>query len=454
MPSPPERSTERATPDVRPLPRENPAVRFFGVLRESPAFHFHLLQLVGFLYLADRFASRNYTVYGLLPADAFDFPRGQLNELLPIPAVWFTTFQFLYEFLPRPGPTAIAVLQGVVLAACAGGVLGLAPRWCALVAFLVALHQTGMVQASNADEDGGSLILCLMLILALSPGHSFYGPGRGFRPLARSPDHHWPVFLLLLTVGSYYTLSGVSKLIDSGPTWPFDVHLERLAPTAVEDSLFLARSYRSPVAAGLHLHYAASVAGGLLTLAAELAAALILFLPRWRLALVATLGAMHFMILWLNGINFTGNAVVLLLCLDWNGLVRRATVLYDGECGFCTRSVALLERLDWFGRLDALRIAEVDPARLPVSPELLEREMGLVDEAGEVWYGADAFAELSVRTPLLWPMAVALRVPGVLPLSRPLYRFVARHRRHLGCRTDGTCALPPAQGGDRGRDGP
>lgn len=444
---------QTATAPPRAARTGNRAVRFFGVLRESPAFHFYLLQLVGFLYLAYRFASRNYTVYGLLPPDAFDFPRGQLNELLPVPAVWFTTFQFVYELLPRPGPTAIAVMQGVVLGACALGVLGIAPRWCALVAFLVALHLTGMLQASNADEDGGSLILCLMLILALAPSRAFYGPGR-FRPLARSPDHHWPVFLLLLTVGSYYTLSGVSKLIDSGPTWPFDVHLERLAPTAIEDSLFLARSYRAPAVAAQHLEYAVSVAGGLLTLAAELGAIGILFLPRWRLALVVTLAVMHFMILWLNGINFTGNAVLLLLCLDWNGLVRRATVLYDGECGFCTRSMALLERLDWFRRLDGRRIAEVDPARVPVSPELLEREMGLVDEQGEVWYGADAFAELTVRTPLLWPLALLLRVPGMLLLARPLYRLVARHRRHLGCRTDGTCALPPAAGGDKSRSAP
>ena len=68
---------------------KNREVRFFGILRESPAFHFYLLQAVAFLYLAFRFASRNYTVYGILPDEAFDYPRAYLNELWPLPPLHF-----------------------------------------------------------------------------------------------------------------------------------------------------------------------------------------------------------------------------------------------------------------------------------------------------------------------------------------------------------------------------
>jgi len=57
----------------------NRLLRFFGILRESPALHFYLLQAVVFLYLAWRFASRNYTVFGVLPDEAFTYPRGHVN---------------------------------------------------------------------------------------------------------------------------------------------------------------------------------------------------------------------------------------------------------------------------------------------------------------------------------------------------------------------------------------
>src|SRR5262245_3584093 len=89
-------------------------VRFFGVLRESPALHFYLLQAVGFLYLAWRFASRSYVVYGILPDEAFDFPRPYQTELWPVPWLHFTTFQFLYDFVPRPGPEGIRLMQYAV----------------------------------------------------------------------------------------------------------------------------------------------------------------------------------------------------------------------------------------------------------------------------------------------------------------------------------------------------
>jgi predicted DCC family thiol-disulfide oxidoreductase YuxK len=127
------------------------------------------------------------------------------------------------------------------------------------------------------------------------------------------------------------------------------------------------------------------------------------------------------------------------MCLDWNGIVRRATVLYDGDCGFCKRSVALVRRLDWFGRLDfrPIGVGETGGAAASGQPDapadsaMLEREMGLVDENGEVYYGADAFEALGARCPLLWPLALALKVPGAILVARPAYRSIARHRRHL-----------------------
>ncbi len=425
--------------------RANREVRFFGVLRESPALHFYLLQAVGFLYLAWRFASRNYTVYGILPDAAFDFPRAYPGELWPVPPLWITTFQFVYDFLPRPSADGMRVMQYAVIGASLAGLLGILPRVSAGVAFVLAAHLTGMAQSSNADVDGGTVILCLMLILALSPSASFYSLQNGFHPLRRSVDHHWPVFLLFLVVGCFYTFSGLNKLIEIGLDWPFTLHLENLAEVGIEQSLFRSDRFRIPAVSTAHLSYAVSVVGGVLALVGEAGFLGILFLPRYRLFFATSMVAMHFLVYAMQGINFLGSSAVILLCLDWNAPARRAVVLWDGGCGFCARTLRALRRMDWFGRLEPIEIAR--SGDLPVDHARLEREMAVLDENGEVYYGADAFAELATRCPLLWPFAALIRVPGAIYVARPLYAWVARHRGHLG--PGGACALPPTEPDER-----
>lgn len=423
----------------------NPEVRFFGILRESPALHFYLLQAVGFLYLAWRFASRDYTVYGSLPDAAFDFPRAYPNELWPVPPLWFTTFQFVYEFLPRPSAEGVRAMQYAVIGASLAGLLGILPRLAAAVAFAFAAHLTGMAQASNADVDGGTAILCSMLILALSPAQSFYSLRNGFHPLRRSIHHHWPLFLLFLVVGLDYSFSGLNKLVEIGPHWPFVLHLERLAAVGVEQSLFRCDRFRIPAISAAHLSYAASVVGGVVALIGEAGFLGVLFLPRYRLFFAASMVIMHFLVFAMQGINFLGSSAVILLCLDWNAPARKAQVLWDGGCGFCARTLRVLERLDWFKRLEPVEIAR--SGDLPVDHARLEREMAVLDENGEVYYGADAFAELATRCPLLWPLAGLLRIPGAIYAARPIYAFVARHRGHLA--PGGACALPPAERDER-----
>lgn len=408
-------------------------MRLFGVLRESPALHVYLMQAVGFLYLAYRFASRDYSVYGLLPDEAFAYPRNYQTELWPLPPLHFTTLQFLYDFLPRPSVEVIRGMQITVVGASLLGFLGIFPRLAAALAFLLAAHVTGFAQSSNADVDGGTMALCLMLILALSPRSNFYGWKR-FDLHARSTDHHWPVFLLFLVVGSYYTFSGINKVVEIGPEWPFTLHLEHLAEVGIEQTLFRSDRFRIAPVSAAHLSPAMSVFGGIASLIGETGFILILFLPRYRLFFAASMVAMHALVYAMQGINFLGSSAVILLCVDWNALVRPVTVLYDSDCGFCEQSIRRVRALDWFRRIRPRTILE--SGELPVDQERLRHEMGAVDDAGVVTYGADAFDEVFVRTPLLWPLALLLRVPGVIFVARPVYRAVAKHRRHA------TCALP------------
>ena len=414
--------------------RGNRELRFFGVLRESPALHFYLMQFVAFAYVFYRFASRSYEVYGRFPHEMFDFPRRYVVELWPTPGLYFTTFQFIYEFVPRPTPEVIFCLQLVILGFCVLGMAGLLPRLSALVCFVLGIHITGMMQSSNGDVDGGSLVMLVMLIMVLSPKENFYGPGRGFSPERRSVDTHWPVFLVLLAVGGFYTLSGLNKIFDVGPHWPFVLHLERRAVVAIENAVVLTSHFTLPNS--LMVFMAKSpifgIVSGTIAFIAEVGAISLLVLPRYRFFVISGLAVLHVMVFTNSGINFVGSTAVLLLCFDWNVLVRRAEIYYDGDCGFCERSLLWVKRFDWFDRLTIRPSRELAPQGARLDPALLENEVGLQDENGELYYGADAFEQIATRCPVLMPFALLMKVPGAILVARHVYDHVAANRRELG----------------------
>jgi len=110
----------------------------------------------------------------------------------------------------------------------------------------------------------------------------------------------------------------------------------------------------------------------------------------------------------------------------------RPTLFYDGECGFCRDAVAVLSRWDREGRIelipfqDAARVAQFG---LPLPA--LAAAMHLVLPDGRVVAGADAVPELGRLLPgkrwLVWLFAV----PGVRPIARRAYAWIAARRRCL-----------------------
>jgi len=168
------------------------------------------------------------------------------NQFIPVPVLHITTFQFINDFIPRPSPDIIVGLQYSIILACLMGVIGIFPRWMAGLVFLLGTHLTGMAQASNADSDDGTLVLCLLLILALVPSKYLYGWKNGFHLENRSANYHWPIVVLFIIVGSWYSYSALAKIIDTGPHWPIVLHLENLATGGIKQSLFLYSDFRFP----------------------------------------------------------------------------------------------------------------------------------------------------------------------------------------------------------------
>lgn len=110
----------------------------------------------------------------------------------------------------------------------------------------------------------------------------------------------------------------------------------------------------------------------------------------------------------------------------------RPTLIYDGECGFCRRSVDVVRRWDRERRLAVVPFQ--DQARVAafgIPLPALAAAMHLVLPDGRVFAGADAAPEILRLLPGKQWLARAFAIPGVLPVARRAYGWIARRRRCL-----------------------
>ncbi len=117
-------------------------------------------------------------------------------------------------------------------------------------------------------------------------------------------------------------------------------------------------------------------------------------------------------------------------------------VLYDGDCGMCTalakRVSPLLARRDY--ALAPLQEQWVR-SKLALPEDELLNEMRVLTPEGALIGGADAVVFLASRIWWSLPFAMAARFPGVMPVLRAGYRWVAENR---GCR-HGSCRRPETE---------
>ena len=122
--------------------------------------------------------------------------------------------------------------------------------------------------------------------------------------------------------------------------------------------------------------------------------------------------------------------------------MARLTVLFDGGCPMCRRTVRTLHRLDWLG---ALQFADATNAerRERFAPGLTEAdvlvEMYVIDTAGRRYGGYDGFLRLARVIPLMWPFLAAGGLPGIRQLGHAVYRRIAANRVRRGRCTDEFC---------------
>lgn len=111
------------------------------------------------------------------------------------------------------------------------------------------------------------------------------------------------------------------------------------------------------------------------------------------------------------------------------------TVIYDGECRICTRSVNTLRDWDRDARFELLayQATGVQERFDTISFREFESSVQLVGPDGDRWEGAGAVEKILELVPRTRPFAWLFRIPLIRPIARAVYRFVARHRRFFGC---------------------
>lgn len=113
----------------------------------------------------------------------------------------------------------------------------------------------------------------------------------------------------------------------------------------------------------------------------------------------------------------------------------RWTLIFDGECGICRRSVDWIRLRDRDGRVEAIPFQDpAVPERFPeIPPERFTQAMQLVSPLGRRWEGARAAEELLRLLPRWRGLAPFFRIPLVRTIADRAYRWVARNRGRLGC---------------------
>ena len=122
--------------------------------------------------------------------------------------------------------------------------------------------------------------------------------------------------------------------------------------------------------------------------------------------------------------------------------VPRPALVYDGDCGFCTRSAALARRV-LPADCAVVPSQGADLAAVGTTAERARREALWVPRTGEVVGGARAVAAALREAGSGWALlGRLLQLPPIGLLADAVYRVVAANRMRLPGGT-AACALPP-----------
>ena len=122
----------------------------------------------------------------------------------------------------------------------------------------------------------------------------------------------------------------------------------------------------------------------------------------------------------------------------------KLSLIFDGECAFCRRSLALFQCVDYRKRIrlvDANDTAAV-LADFPVLRDAdTDHAIYAIDSRQNVYRGFFAFRRLIWNSPITWPLILVFYFPGAAHFGVRIYAWVAMRRSRMGCASN-VCELP------------
>lgn len=201
-----------------------------------------------------------------------------------------------------------------------------------------------------------------------------------------------------------------------------------------------------------------SIGLGFITVIFEFAFLFTFFMKRFRIPLLVVGLGLHlgitiiFPIPWFG---LTALAVYLLMMpvSYWRRLFKvvqakstNLTVYYDENCPLCNRTRISLQHFDYRNRIAWKKVSEAtaDSRMNSLGEEVLLNSMHAITAKGKIVSGIDSYLQMTKRIPLLFPVFLFLKTPGIYHLAGKVYTLVAANRTKTRC-TDESCGYSPPE---------
>jgi predicted DCC family thiol-disulfide oxidoreductase YuxK len=408
-------------------------------------------------------------------------------SLLGVPGALYTPLPILKLLLEpfgtwgmRPGATLIEVIWALGLISGALALLGILARL-SLAVFAYAntiliAHLYSYGQMSHPE----AVMVVALWLLVFAPAGASMSIVRLRRRLKSAVSsmhfvpHHltssaapntseyalWPLRLMQWFMCIIYLSAGLSKLKYGGMSW---LDASTLRYYLVDDGI--RRHATIGLIAASHPLLLPALAG--FSLAFELSFVLVMFVPVLVWVYIPLGVVMHSGIFAMQDIRFFQFFVIYVAFSEtmrrtWptvRRLVRGAanaaptsaerwTLIYDGLCPLCTRTMVMIDALDVTGRLGYVDFERDWPGVVTRAPGLTienaRQAIHLVSPGGELYRGYSGFKRLAWLLPPLWPGGLLLAVPGMDRLGEKVYGEVARRRGRIAC-MHGACGYSNAR---------
>lgn len=368
---------------------------------------------------------------------------------------WPFFAEWLYRYLPINVETAAPLLTIAVITTWMA-IAGLFTRFSTVISILLGVYLIGIPQLSGKVNHLhhvlmiGTVLACSRCGDALSIDalwRAFWNADKGVVAAPRRAVRYgMPIRVAMLVLATVYFFPGFWKIASNGPSWVFSNNLEN----HMLQKWFELEHYTPPIP--LHEMPLSGPMGSLFALTFELGLPFALLWKPTR-ALWGLMGiTFHNLTNILMKISFMTLQFMYVMFVDWQRLFawlgRRMfraplRVLYDGNCGLCRRTMAILNQFDWLQTLrpvnaldreavEAEGLGHLDDTALMTDMHSAWKvEQGKGEGATNDWKtakGYDAYQLIAWRVPLLWPLLPIVYLPPVASIGWKIYRRIADSR--------------------------